>query len=125
MAKNTKTATVTEVEPRQPSRKMLAITKLCAREDGATSEELLKATGETKRRSKWSLTKLAARMGYSYEQYAYEDDPLVHHCFVPTKSAAKPAEKPAEKPVSNVVALRGPAKAVAVRTVAAGKRAAK
>jgi len=62
------------------------IADLMLREHGATSVDIQKVTGEAKRRSHYSLSRLADRLGYEYAAYAYEGD-LLHHFLLPLKAA--------------------------------------
>jgi hypothetical protein len=65
------------------SKKVMTILNLMTRQDGATSVEIQKATGENKRRSHYSLSRLAERLGYEYAafNYTFEDGKpdLLHH----------------------------------------------
>ena len=90
MAKSTKAV-------EQPSAKIAKIIALCARPEGATSEEIMRATKANKRRSKYSLSRLAERFNYRYGQERYEDDPLLHHLFLPIAARKTAGKKAAPK----------------------------
>jgi transcriptional antiterminator len=69
------------------TKKQQQIADLMLREDGATAPEIQKKTGESKRRSRYSLAKLAETLGYVYEAYSYDGDRYLHHFMIAKKTA--------------------------------------
>jgi hypothetical protein len=81
--------------PNEPTKKQLVIRDLMTRPDGATSVEIQKATKENKRRSHYSLSRLAARFGFEYAAFNYTHDDgtsdLLHHFMLPRNGGGKRA----------------------------------
>jgi hypothetical protein len=83
MAKNITTTAAVVRSIKDASPKVKQIVKMLTKPgDGVTATAIQQRTGETKRRSAYSLNKLARRFGYMLDQTKYEGYRLTYYRFL-------------------------------------------